>query len=249
MGALKRTCRLLRLPQSVPPAALQRPKTPFVASPIDVTVWDSVADHGSSFPNFTSLNHPDEIFDIEDTVTMFGAGRDVCVTGTTAADCVLTTEAAQFAAMVNTARAWGHCEGFSIVSANRYNEGLQPFSSELPESPEVLHALMRVASQFLPEVQEESDMGEAPSGQSAAPADRTRVRETQPFTRHLHPTSGHALLLFEVTCKGLTTPKYRCTTQTNQVCKASFTSTLRTTNGRTNTLTELNGPGRTATWI
>ena len=53
----------------------------------------------------------------------------------------------------------GPLRGFSILAAGRYNDGLDPVSFELDDSPDVPHALMRgVAPQFLPEVQEEADM-------------------------------------------------------------------------------------------
>ena len=127
-------------------------------SPSDVGVWDSTIDYGFAFPNFTSTTYPSELFNVEDITILFGDGPDVCASGS-GANCELTAEATQFAQMVNTARSWGHCEGFSILAAGRYNDGLDPVSFELDDSPDVLHALMRgVASQFLPEVQEEADM-------------------------------------------------------------------------------------------
>ena len=126
-------------------------------APTDVGVWDSTIDYGFAFPNFTSSTYPDELFNVEDITILFGDGPDVCASGS-GADCVLTAEATQFAQMVNTARSWGHCEGFSILAAGRFNDGLDPVSFELDDSPDVLHALMRgVASQFLPEVQAEAD--------------------------------------------------------------------------------------------
>ncbi|MGB0730504.1 MAG: hypothetical protein ACPGT1_11745, partial [Ilumatobacteraceae bacterium] len=126
-------------------------------APTDTGVWESTVDYGFAFPNFTANTYPDELFNAEDITMLFGDSSDVCASGS-GADCVLTAEAAQFAQMVNTARSWGHCEGFSILAAGRYNDGLEPVSSELLDSPDVLHALMRgVASQFLPEVQAEAD--------------------------------------------------------------------------------------------
>ena len=126
-------------------------------APTDTGVWESTVDYGFAFPNFTANTYPDELFNADDITMLFGDSSDVCVSGS-GADCVLTAEAAQFAQMVNTARSWGHCEGFSILAAGRYNEGLEPVSSVLLDSPGVLHALMRgVASQFLPEVQAEAD--------------------------------------------------------------------------------------------
>ncbi|MGA0269867.1 MAG: hypothetical protein ACO3ME_06200, partial [Ilumatobacteraceae bacterium] len=126
-------------------------------TPADTGVWESSVDYGFAFPNFTANTYPDELFNAEDITMLFGDSADVCVSGT-GADCELTAEAAQFAQMVNTARSWGHCEGFSILAAGRYNDGLEPVSSALLDSPDVLHALMRgVASQFLPEVQAEAD--------------------------------------------------------------------------------------------
>jgi len=127
------------------------------ALPSDVSAWPDATMHGFSFPNFTAQTYEEVVFDESDMVMLFGAGTDVCASGSTD-DCLLTAEAAQFAQMVNVARSWGHCEGFSILAAERFNAGLSPASYELANEPEVLKALMRgVASQFLPEVQAEAD--------------------------------------------------------------------------------------------
>ena len=126
----------------------------------NIAVWDDVNDHGFSFPNFSPLAYEDVWFDSSDMVLMFGDSPDVCSDNEVAdAGCVLTAEAAQFAQMVNLFRAGGHCEGFSIVAAQRFNAGLTPVTKALPDEPDVLRALMRgVSSQFLPEVQAEADM-------------------------------------------------------------------------------------------
>ncbi len=109
---------------------------------------------GFSFPNFPSSVSV-ETFDVNDLLTMFGAG--VCVDGKDD-PCIPTAEAAAWARMVNQARASGHCEGLVVQSAVRFASAVNPKTVDLPNEGEVTHGIYRAfATQFLPEAQNETD--------------------------------------------------------------------------------------------
>lgn len=109
---------------------------------------------GFAFANFGAGASP-EVFGAEDLVAMFGSGADVCVEGTD--PCQPTAEAAAWAAMVNDNRAAGHCEGFAVLSANRFAAGKTPPSVQLTMDPTVTKDIMRAfATQFLQSTQDET---------------------------------------------------------------------------------------------
>jgi len=109
---------------------------------------------GFAFANFGAGASP-EVFAAEDLVAMFGSGADVCVEGTD--PCQPTAEAAAWAAMVNDNRAAGHCEGFAVLSANRFAAGKTPPSVQLTMDPTVTKDIMRAfATQFLQSTQDET---------------------------------------------------------------------------------------------
>lgn len=110
--------------------------------------------NGFAFANFGAAASP-EVFGADDLVAMFGNGADVCVEGTD--PCQPTAEAAAWAAMVNDNRAAGHCEGFAVLSANRFTAGKQPPSVQLTMDPTVTKDIMRAfATQFFQSTQEET---------------------------------------------------------------------------------------------
>jgi len=110
--------------------------------------------NGFAFANFGAGASP-EVFGAEDLVAMFGNGPDVCVEGTD--PCQPTAEAAAWAAMVNDNRAAGHCEGFAVLSANRFAAGKTPPSVQLTMDPTVTKDIMRAfATQFFQSTQEET---------------------------------------------------------------------------------------------
>ena len=110
--------------------------------------------NGFAFANFGAGASP-EVFGAEDLVAMFGNGPDVCVDG--AEPCQPTAEAAAWAAMVNDNRAAGHCEGFAVLSANRFAAGKTPPSVQLTMDPTVTKDIMRAfATQFFQSTQEET---------------------------------------------------------------------------------------------
>ena len=110
--------------------------------------------NGFAFANFGAAASP-EVFGAEDLVAMFGSGPDVCVEGSD--PCQPTAEAAAWAAMVNDNRAAGHCEGFAVLSANRFAAGKTPPSVQLTMDPTVTKDIMRAfATQFFQSTQEET---------------------------------------------------------------------------------------------
>jgi hypothetical protein len=110
--------------------------------------------NGFAFANFGAAASP-EVFGAEDLVAMFGSGPDVCVEGSN--PCEPTAEAAAWAAMVNDNRAAGHCEGFAVLSANRFAAGKTPPSVQLTMDPTVTKDIMRAfATQFFQSTQEET---------------------------------------------------------------------------------------------
>ena len=110
--------------------------------------------NGFAFANFGAGASPEQ-FGADDLVAMFGSGPDVCVDGAT--PCTPTAEAAAWASMVNDNRQAGHCEGFAVLSANRFTAGKQPPSVQLTMDPTVTHDIMRAfATQFFQSTQEET---------------------------------------------------------------------------------------------
>ena len=90
----------------------------------------------------------------KDLVKMFGA--EACVGGTTT-PCDPIAEAAAWARMVNQARSSGHCEGIVVEASQRFDLSLLPPTVDLVNEGEVTHEIIRTfATQFLPEVQEET---------------------------------------------------------------------------------------------
>jgi hypothetical protein len=111
--------------------------------------------HSFSFANF-GASTTDVNFDETDLVAMFGNEDGVCVGGVSD-PCVPVAEAAVWARMVNQARQSGHCEGFAVLAASRFEKNETPATSLLKNEGEVTHGLMRAfATQFLPEVQQET---------------------------------------------------------------------------------------------
>ena len=126
------------------------------AQAIPVAAGMQPTSDGWSFANFPSSSFPDVVFDESDLVAMFGATSEVCVDGKTD-PCVVTAEAAAWGQMINQSRASGHCQGLAIIAADRFNDNSTPKTVELKTEEEALHAVTRAfATQFLPEVQEES---------------------------------------------------------------------------------------------
>ena len=109
--------------------------------------------HGYSFANFAASASPEE-FVADDLVKMFGA--EACAGGVTI-PCDPIAEAAAWARMVNQARSSGHCEGIVVEASQRFDLSLMPPTVDLVNEGEVTHEIIRTfATQFLPEVQEET---------------------------------------------------------------------------------------------
>lgn len=107
--------------------------------------------NGFAFANFGAAASQEQ-FDVNDLVTMFGAGA--CVDGQVD-PCAPTAQAAAWARMVNDARQSGHCEGLVVQASARFNQKALPATAQLPRDNEVLHGVYRAfATQFLPEVQD-----------------------------------------------------------------------------------------------
>jgi hypothetical protein len=148
-----------------------------------------------SFANFgasaTGLN-----FDETDLVAMFGNSDGVCIEGKTD-PCVPIAEAAVWARMVNQARQSGHCEGFAVLAASRFEKKETPENALLQNEGDVTHGLMRAfATQFLPEVQQETV-----KWQQAAPSELIKqlkdgfASQKVPFSMGLYSDAGgHAVL-------------------------------------------------------
>ena len=148
-----------------------------------------------SFANFgasaTDLN-----FDETDLVAMFGNSDGVCIEGKTD-PCVPIAEAAVWARMVNQARQSGHCEGFAVLAASRFEKKETPENALLQNEGDVTHGLMRAfATQFLPEVQQETV-----KWQQAAPSELIKqlkdgfASQKVPFSMGLYSDAGgHAVL-------------------------------------------------------
>jgi hypothetical protein len=148
-----------------------------------------------SFANFgasaTDLN-----FDETDLVAMFGNSDGVCIDGKTD-PCVPIAEAAVWARMVNQARQAGHCEGFAVLAASRFEKKETPENALLENEGDVTHGLMRAfATQFLPEVQQETV-----KWQQTAPSELIKqlkdglASQKVPFSMGLYSDAGgHAVL-------------------------------------------------------
>lgn len=107
--------------------------------------------NGFSFANF-GATVTSEQFDVNDLVTMFGAGA--CIDGIVD-PCEPTAQAAAWARMVNDARQSGHCEGLVVQASARFNDRVEPRTADLGRETEVIHGVFRAfATQFLPEVQD-----------------------------------------------------------------------------------------------
>jgi hypothetical protein len=107
--------------------------------------------NGFAFANFGAATTQEQ-FDVNDLVTMFGAGA--CVDGQID-PCAPTAQAAAWARMVNDARQSGHCEGLVVQASARFNQKALPATAQLPRDTEVIHGVYRAfATQFLPEVQD-----------------------------------------------------------------------------------------------
>lgn len=107
--------------------------------------------NGFAFANFGAAATQEQ-FDVNDLVTMFGAGA--CVDGKLD-PCAPTAQAAAWARMINDARQSGHCEGLVVQASARFNQKALPATAALPRDTEVIHGVYRAfATQFLPEVQD-----------------------------------------------------------------------------------------------
>ena len=107
--------------------------------------------NGFAFANFGAASTQEQ-FDVNDLVTMFGAGA--CIDGQVD-PCAPTAQAAAWARMINDARQSGHCEGLVVQASARFNQKALPATAQLPRDTEVIHGVYRAfATQFLPEVQD-----------------------------------------------------------------------------------------------
>lgn len=149
--------------------------------------------NGFSFANFAS-SATTEVFDEQDLVTMFG--EVACVDGVTT-PCAPTAQAAQWAQMVNEARASGHCEGLAVQSASRFMSAASPRTVELRNEGDVTHGIMRAfATQFFPEVQAESNKWAKRSlNEMLNELGRSLAERDVSYTMGLYtPSGGHAVL-------------------------------------------------------
>lgn len=154
--------------------------------------------NGFAFANFGAGASP-EVFGADDLVAMFGNGADVCVEGTD--PCQPTAEAAAWAAMVNDNRAAGHCEGFAVLSANRFAAGKTPPSVQLTMDPTVTKDIMRAfATQFFQSTQEETiawqgkSLKDKVAALEAAFAEKKSVYTLAIYTAE----GGHAVLPYAI---------------------------------------------------
>lgn len=158
--------------------------------------------NGFAFANFGAGASP-EVFGAEDLVAMFGNGPDVCVDG--AEPCQPTAEAAAWAAMVNDNRAAGHCEGFAVLSANRFAAGKTPPSVQLTMDPTVTKDIMRAfATQFFQSTQEETVAWQGKSLKDKVAALETAFAEKKAvYTLAIYTAEGgHAVLPYAVEYSG-----------------------------------------------
>ena len=184
------------------------------ALPMDPTI------DGFAFPNFGEKD-TNEFLGAADLAIMFGP--TVCTDEITD-PCRPIAEAAAWAMMVNSARASGHCEGFAVQSALRFDEQAEPKTIFLPKDANVTRALIRgFATQFLPEVQKETTKWAKKTLKekvdaliesfSAATPDTDSKSLPEPygqaqFTAGLYTeVGGHALLPYAVTFVDETTAR------------------------------------------
>jgi hypothetical protein len=154
--------------------------------------------NGFAFANFGAGASP-EVFGADDLVAMFGSGPDVCVDG--AEPCQPTAEAAAWAAMVNDNRAAGHCEGFAVLSANRFAAGKTPPSVQLTMDPTVTKDIMRAfATQFFQSTQEETIAWQGKSLKDKVAALETAFAEKKAvYTLAIYTAEGgHAVLPYAI---------------------------------------------------
>jgi hypothetical protein len=158
--------------------------------------------NGFAFANFGAAASP-EVFGVEDLVAMFGSGPDVCVDGAT--PCKPTAEAAAWAAMVNDNRAAGHCEGFAVLSANRFTAGKNPPSVQLTQDATVTHDIMRAfATQFFQSTQEETVAWQGKSlKDKVAALESALASKKVVYTLAVYTAEGgHAILPYAVEYNG-----------------------------------------------
>lgn len=158
--------------------------------------------NGFAFANFGAGASP-EVFGADDLVAMFGNGPDVCVDG--AEPCQPTAEAAAWAAMVNDNRAAGHCEGFAVLSANRFAAGKTPPSVQLTMDPTVTKDIMRAfATQFFQSTQEETIAWQGKSLKDKVAALETAFAEKKAvYTLAIYTAEGgHAVLPYAIEYSG-----------------------------------------------
>ncbi len=154
--------------------------------------------NGFAFANFGAGASPEQ-FGADDLVAMFGSGPDVCVDGAT--PCTPTAEAAAWASMVNDNRQAGHCEGFAVLSANRFTAGKQPPSVQLTMDPTVTHDIMRAfATQFFQSTQEETVAWQGKSlKDKVAALEAAFATKKANFTLAIYTAEGgHAVLPYAV---------------------------------------------------
>ena len=158
------------------------------------------AENGWSFANFPSSSFPDVNFDERDLVSMFGSEGGVCVDGISD-PCVLTAEAAAWGQMINQARASGHCVGLAAISAIRFNEQSNPKTAQLLSDEETVRVVSRAfATQFLPEVQQETSVWLAKSlDEKVQTLEESFKKGTIDYTLGLYsPNGGHAVTPFAI---------------------------------------------------
>ena len=165
--------------------------------------------NGFAFANFGAAASP-EVFGADDLVAMFGNGPDVCVDGAT--PCKPTAEAAAWAAMVNDNRAAGHCEGFAVLSANRFTAGKNPPSVQLTQDATVTHDIMRAfATQFFQSTQEETVAWQGKSlKDKVAALEAALATKKVVFTLAVYTAEGgHAILPYAVEYTGTDSAKFK----------------------------------------
>ncbi|MEI7624425.1 MAG: Ig-like domain-containing protein, partial [Actinomycetes bacterium] len=114
-----------------------------------------------AFPNWGGVDAGEEDVSASTLIALYGANQ-VCATGSTAADCVLTPVAEESLNQLTTSLGGGRCEGLAVLSM-RYNVGVDDPSS-VESSASLTHDLVRPqatldsqiikwwATQFAPEV-------------------------------------------------------------------------------------------------
>ena len=157
--------------------------------------------NGFSFANFGAASVSGEEFGGADLAAMFGSGTEVCASG---ADdtCVPTTEAAEWARMINESRQSGHCEGFIVQALQRFATKAAPVTSSLTSDGPVVHGIMRgFASQFMNGTRAESKEWSKHSVSDITAELVTSLRDGIPdYVLGLYSEfGGHAVLPYSVT--------------------------------------------------